>query len=435
MLTFHQDKQSEPTDPIHPASQSGHKLMLFDLDTRGHHPEHIQRLVDYWCRHDLPGQLDVLVSPKFIQKYSNIVELASQAQQRNVQFISITEQESSNLFDVAQLEYSFKGRVIRAFQEWKLLQKYATSLRTTHCFLMYFDTVFLRMAVGERFPCRFSGIHFRPIVHYHSFPNYTLESREQLWHWRDQICFSRLFKSANLDTLFCFDPFAAEQLNGIYRTSRVASLPDPTPVDLNVELQGEELRERLGIHPGRQVFLLFGALTERKGIHELLEAIQHLPPHLCQNVCLLLVGSIGLQDKDALKAKIARIAADLPVQIICDNEFVAEAVVQSYFQMADVILAPYQRHIGMSGILVRGAAAQKPVLSSDFAVMGEVTRRYKLGLAVDSTVPGEIAKGMSRFLLEPADSLCDRASMKQFAEQNTTEHFCSKIFQCLQSSR
>ncbi len=46
-----------------------------------------------------------------------------------------------------------------------------------------------------------------------------------------------------------------------------------------------------------------------------------------------------------------------------------------------------------------------PVLSSDFGLMVEVTCRYGFGLAVDSTVPGEIAKGFSRFLLESPPSL------------------------------
>jgi glycosyltransferase involved in cell wall biosynthesis len=99
--------------------------------------------------------------------------------------------------------------------------------------------------------------------------------------------------------------------------------------------------------------------------------------------------------------------------------------------MADVILAPYQRHVGMSGILLLAAAAQKPVLSSNYGLMGEIVRRYELGLTVDSTEPKEIAKGLTRFLVEDSDKLCDRAKMKSFAEQNSAEEFARVIFEHL----
>lgn len=60
--------------------------------------------------------------------------------------------------------------------------------------------------------------------------------------------------------------------------------------------------------------------------------------------------------------------------------------------------------------------------------MGEMVKRYQLGLGVDSTIPSEIAQGLTRFLTD-ATSLGDRTSMKQFAEQNTAEEYAKVIFQ------
>ena len=62
-----------------------------------------------------------------------------------------------------------------------------------------------------------------------------------------------------------------------------------------------------------------------------------------------------------------------------------------------------------------------------------VNCRYGLGLAVGSTVPGEIAKGFSHFLLESPQSLCNYVKMKQFAQQNTAEKSKKIIFQYLQN--
>jgi glycosyltransferase involved in cell wall biosynthesis len=416
-------------------AQSGgeSKIMLFELDTRGHHPGYVQHLVRYWCEQKLPGHLDVLVSNKFMRQHSNIVNIALGCPHKNINFVAITPEEEAALFDSAKLENSFSGRIKRAFQEWDLLRKYAVSLGTTHCMIMYLDAILLRLALGSRFHCSFSSIYFRPVFHYSNFANYVPSRRERIWQLRDKVCLSRLLPSPNLKTLFCLDPFAVEHINKFYSQPRAVYLPDPVQIYNDTESQLEKLRTSMGIASGRQVFLLFGALGARKGIHQLLEAVLMLPPALCHKFCLLLIGPIGFEEKELLPARIAEISQSLPVQIICRHEFVTDQEIQPYFQIADVILAPYQRHIGMSAILVRASAAQKPVLASDFGLMGEIVRRYGLGLAVDSTVPGEITKGFERFMLEPLESLCDRVKMKQFADQNTAEQYAKKIFHHLQT--
>ena len=85
----------------------------------------------------------------------------------------------------------------------------------------------------------------------------------------------------------------------------------------------------------------------------------------------------------------------------------------------------------MSGILNRAAVAQKPVISSDYGLMGEITRRYHLGLAVDSTSPHQIASGMSKFLENSDEQQGDREHMAAFARQNSVSKFTNTIFQNL----
>jgi glycosyltransferase involved in cell wall biosynthesis len=412
---------------------SERKIMLFELDVRGHHPGYIQHLVTYWCQQELTGHLDVLVSPKFLEQHSNIVDIATQCNQKNIKFVAITKEEEAVLIDGALLADSFKGRIQRAFQEWELLRKYAVSLGTTHCLIMYLDTVLLRLALAAKFPCHFSSIYFRPIFHYSNFPNYVMAGRENFWHWRDKVCLSSLLKNPQLQTILCLDTFAVEQLNKFKSKAKVVYLPDPVQIYNESETKLEKLRQTLGIQPDRKVFLLFGVLSERKGIYQLLDAISLLQPNLCEKISLLLIGPLEFSEKEKIQSRIAEISQSLPIQIICSHDFISDREIQPYFQIADVILAPYQRHIGMSAILVRAAAAQTPVLSSDFGLMGEITRRYKLGLAVDSTVPSEIAQGFHKFLLESPASLCDQETMKQFAEQNKAEKFASTIFQCLET--
>jgi glycosyltransferase involved in cell wall biosynthesis len=234
-----------------------------------------------------------------------------------------------------------------------------------------------------------------------------------------------------LQNLFCLDPFVVKHLAQFGSNATAIHLPDPVQIyETPEEPHLKKFKESLGIESGRKVFLLFGALYDgRKGIHQLLEAISMVSPTVCQKLCLLLVGQLFGTKESPIQKRIVEISSSLPVQIILRDEFIPEQDVPLYFQSADVILAPYQRHIGMSGILVQAAAAQKPLLSSDYGLMGEITRHWQLGLAVDSTVPSELAKALTRFLLEEIEGLSDRAKMKIFAEQNSSENFARLIFQ------
>lgn len=446
--------QNQPNPSFRPGQQppaAQPRLLLFDLDYRGHHPGYLQHLLTYWIEQRPAGCLDVLVSQTFLEHHPQIVALANQLPDQSpdqspnqepdqapsrIRFVALTEREQAELVDSADLEQSFQGRVQRAFQEWRLLQHYTRQLGTTHCLLMYLDTVLLRLALGSNLPCPFSGIYFRPLFHYSQFANYQPVRRERLWQWRDRVCLARLLRSNQLQTLFCLDPLAVEALNQLDSQHRALYLPDPVQVTAQPDQDATSLRQSLGILPNRKICLLFGVLTERKGTHQLLAAIEKLPPALCEQLCLLLIGPIPADQQQWLEARVDQITTFRPVQIICRHEFVADHNVQPYFQLADLVLAPYQRHVGMSAILVRAAAAETPVLAADFGLMGEVTRRHHLGVTVDATDPDAIAIALEQLLsrsLDPIalDPIANPAQMQQFAEQNRADRFASQIFQHL----
>jgi glycosyltransferase involved in cell wall biosynthesis len=169
-------------------------------------------------------------------------------------------------------------------------------------------------------------------------------------------------------------------------------------------------------------------LSDRKGLSKLLSAIALLSPIDCQKLCLLMVGPIAKESQPLIRHQVSHLSDGLPVQLIVRDQFVTDSQIQPYFQLADVVLAPYQRHVGMSAILVRAATAQKPVLSCNYGLMGELTHRHSLGLAVDAEQPKQIANGLRQFLRADPNTFCDRQKMQQWASQNTAEKFASTIF-------
>jgi glycosyltransferase involved in cell wall biosynthesis len=411
-------------------SRQNQNIIVFELAHGGHYASYIRYLAEYWCQQELLGCLYFVVSPTFSQQHPDVIELASKSPQQNLKFVAIAPEEEASLTPRNNSFY----RAIRSFQEWKLLHKYATEIGANHCLLLYFDSFQAAVASGAKLPCLFSGIYFRPTFHYPSFAEYSPSMKERLQQIREKsVILPRVLHHPQLYNLFCLDPFAIEHLKKINSTGNLTHLPDPVPTyHAARQEQLEKFKQNLKIEPNRKIFLLFGALYgQRKGLEQVLQAISSLSPELCQKITLLLVGQMFATDDSPMVRRIKEISESLPVQIILQDKFVAEQDVQIYFQIADIVLAVYQRHVGMSGIIVQAAAAGKPLLCSDYGLMGEITRRWQLGLTVDSTNPSQIAEKLTQFLQEGGDSIGDRAKMKDFARQNSAEQFASVIFKNL----
>lgn len=405
-------------------SSKQRRLMLFDLALGGHHGNYIKHLIDYWCQHNLAGNLDIVVLPEFLQVHREVTETISRYQQPQVNLIAIAKQEAAAL----NSRKSSLSRIIRNFQEWELYCHYAVSLQATHSLIMYLDTCEMPLTVAQSSPCPFSGVYFRPTFHYERFLNYKASWQDKLQQIREKLTLSRILRHPQLKNVFCLDPYAVDEIAKFSAPTNVVYLPDPVTVENLTSNDVFDLKRNLGIEDHRQVFLLFGALGGRKGIYQLLDAIAELSSDLCQKLCLLLVGGNNVDEQTTIKAKLKLICQGKPVQIIERFEFIREPEVPTYFQVADVVLSTYQRHVGMSGILLLAAAAGKPVLSSNYGLMGKIVEQHQLGLSVDSSIPSEIAQGLTKFLLCSPQNIGNREKMLAFAQQNSAKKYVKVIF-------
>jgi glycosyltransferase involved in cell wall biosynthesis len=409
-------------------SHSDSRIMIFELGYLGHYPSYIRSLARYWCQHNLSGSLDIVISPNFKTHHPDVLAIASECYQKNLNFLVITEAEQAQLTP----RNSPLNRARRSLQEWNLLQNYASLRDATHCLLLYFDSFQTAVASGQKSSCLFSGIYFRPTFHYSTFPGHQPSRKETIQHWRERLILPRILNHSKLANLFCLDPYVVPHMTQFGDHNKARYLPDPVEITNVSEEAVTIFKQRLGIEPDRYIFLLFGALYDpRKGLHQILDALEVLSAEQCAQLCLLLVGTTG--GNEALKARIILLQQQLPVQILLQDQFVPADDIQFYFRSSDVILATYQRHVGMSGILVQAAAAQRPLLSSDYGLMGETTRRWNLGITIDATSSTEIAMGITRFLKEDPASLGDRIQMQAFAQQNSAHNFAATIFQSVVS--
>ena len=412
-------------------SSASDKIMLFEMAIYGHHAVYIRHLVRYWCQQKLPGHFYIVVTAQFVTECADVVAIAKDHSESNISFIAIAPDEEATL---TANPNSFIQRKARAWQEWNLMCSYAKQLEATHCLLASFDFFQWPFLLAQKPPCLISSIYFKPTFHYANFLGYAPTLKSRLQHQQEKLMLSAIFQRSCLHRLLCLDPFAVEALNKGKRCPKAVVLADPVETH-QTETPPSKLRSHLGIEPQRKIFLLFGDLTGRKGVEQILEAISQLPSKYCDRLCFLLVGRCDLTTQQQFESKIAQVRNVKSAQIITRYGFVSQQAVPEYFQLANVVLAPYQKHIGMSGILLQAAAAQKPVLSSDYGLMGELVRRHQLGLAVDSTQPTELAKALVKLLQEPLERFYSLEKLQQFVEQNTVEKFASTVLNAVRTQR
>src|SRR5689334_22236304 len=60
------------------------------------------------------------------------------------------------------------------------------------------------------------------------------------------------------------------------------------------------------------------------------------------------------------------------------------AELEMLVDQTDIVLAPYQRFVGSSGVLLWAAWAARPVLAQDFGLVGRLVRDHHLGAVADS---------------------------------------------------
>ena len=414
---------SSSSPPVSESPATLSRVMLFDLEHTGHHANYIRYLIRYWGENQLAGELFVLVSPLFKQKHADVIDLADRYSDSAIEIVAISQAEAQ----AVTANKTVFDRALRRVKEWNLLCKYASSLSIDRCIILYLDTCELPFMLGLKAPCLVSGIYFRPTFHYPQFQDYRPSKRDRVNHWREKLFVKRVLDHPQLETLFCLDPLVDKSIKQQYPNANAIPVADPVEFPDTKTLNPEALREKHGISPERKILLLFGAITGRKGTYKLLEAIQKISPEDCKHLCILIVGAINDAERNVLVPQIESICQRQPVQIVTHFEFVSEAAVQTYFQLADVVSALYQNHVGMSGILLLAAAAEKPVLSTDYGLMGELVRRYQLGIRLDSSCVDEVAQGL-RQIVSAEPIVYSPEKMRLFVEENSATRFAQTIF-------
>ncbi|MEA5457719.1 glycosyltransferase [Arcicella sp. LKC2W] len=384
-------------------------ILIFEPDASGHHSGYLYHLIINFLSANYPYNLTVLVAPDFFEQHPQIIEETTSPK---VKWIAFSDSEFS-AWKITKSQNVTK----RAFFEWDLLRKYITETNASYAFSMYIDYLQIALLTQKALPCPVSGILFRPTLV--NYPAHSL--KERLNTFRKNLTLKLFVKSKKLDSLFNLDPFATDYIKQNWETNKVIFLPDPVQVYSSTK-SVEEIKKELGIEENRKVFLIFGFLDSRKGISEVMEAVGKISKEKSQKGTLLIVGPWEESEKIKFDKKLKEIKGTSDFQIITKNTFIADHDIQPYFEVSDYILALYDKHIGMSAITVRAAAAQKPLLTYNFGLMGKIVTENELGLIVNNDLTEKL-----EMLLTQNINVGNKHKMKQYAELNRAENYAKVI--------
>jgi len=218
--------------------------------------------------------------------------------------------------------------------------------------------------------------------------------------------------------LICFDERLA---NSTVNKQKINVLPDPWFGEFKEVSKNEKiiLREKYKITNDKNVTLIIGRQTERKGIEFILNNIGLI---FGDNKNLLLV--VGKIDKEYSVA-FNNLKKNYPEQIIHIDDFISETELPEVFQISDSILLPYSLTFdSSSGVLVRACATGKPVIATSHGLVGYRVSKNNLG---ETFTYNDSQSFLTAFNKLNAHKDSYYSFLRNFSKETSLESFKSKM--------
>lgn len=333
----------------------------------------------------------------------------------------------------AELQYCTHRRLaISGMARWWVMRRYLIRTGAEIGYFLSLDHLSLPLGLGlSAGGRRLGGILFRPSVHYHQIGDYRPSLAEKLRDWRKAVLYRGMLRNPAVDTVLTLDPFFADFAMEHYAGGeKVGVVPDPAFPATAIPANDDRMPAVLPAD--RHILLLFGALTERKGVLHLLEALRLLPSATAGRIAVVIAGRVASDISARFAEKEAAVRREQPeLWLKVENRWLSSAEIAALVQRCDIVLAPYQRFVGSSGVLLWAAHAGKPLLTQDYGLLGRLVRDHGLGVTVDTGNPNDLAAAIAGMITQNPQTLVDAKSAAAFVSQRTPETFASHIYTSL----
>jgi glycosyltransferase involved in cell wall biosynthesis len=255
------------------------------------------------------------------------------------------------------------------------------------------------------------GITMRSTFHHHEAG--VRAPRRPLVNAIKAHLFRRALRTQGLRTLLTIDPTLGDwwDKHAEPDSAAVQYLPDPSPDTPTPD--PFDARERLGLALYGQHVLVYGAISERKGIYELIDALAAR----ADAPTLVIAGAQDMQ----VRAPLNRRLAQLTTSAIVLDHFISTETESDLFSACDVVWLGYKGHYGMSGVLVQAYRSGTPLIATADGLIGWFCRNGELGPVIDDLSVDSINQALDQ-ALEWGETN-PRAASEHLLERNTLTHF------------
>lgn len=165
------------------------------------------------------------------------------------------------------------------------------------------------------------------------------------------------------------------------------------------------------VPPNVPVVAMLGLLRPYKGLDVLLAAWPTVRSAVPAAVLLVQGRVLG----DAAATRLAELAADPGLGIVCDLRFTATEEFAGSLLRADVVVLPYRR-IDQSGVLFAALALGRPIVASNVGGFGEVIEQHGAGVTVPPEDPPALAAALIAVLQDSSLRATFAAAARQAAD-------------------
>jgi glycosyltransferase involved in cell wall biosynthesis len=400
---------------------SPREILILEPDSEGHSQEWLQHLSEFVAADATAAAIFVAAPPALCAALSRSMPAVAEGR---IRFIALKPRELRLC--------THRSLSIAAFARWWTMRRYLMRSGADFGFFLSLDLLCLPLALGLRMLGRpIAGILFRPSVHYGALGEYHPSSAERLRDLRKDLLYRLMLRNPSLRTVLSLDPFfPAHAVSRYSHGLKVQTVPDPAqPATAPA---GGDAAAGDFVPPGRVGLLLFGYLTERKGPLMVLDALRLLPPAIANRTAVLFAGRIDPAIRDNIDGRCSALARDRPdLWLRIEDRRLDRGELEALVARSDIVLAPYQRFVGSSGVLLWAARAGRPVLAQEFGLVGRLTRDHRLGAVADSSDPVQLAREIEHMIVRGPQSFIDLPSATTFAASRTPHRFASTVLSSL----